>query len=252
MKVRVVIPNTSQAFLDSQVPERQLVAGGRFELEVICLDQGPESLESAVDEAVVGPAILAEGIRAEAEGFDAMVIDCAMDIGLAAIRERISIPVTSAAQASYLVALGLGDRFSVITMIEPATRLIDSLIRRYRLTERVASVRFADVPVLGLMDTEAAAKAIAKASRTALKTDGADVIVLGCTGMAPVARKLQEDLRVPVVDPAAAALLMAESYVRMGLLHSRRSYPHPPSKKLNGSMYDAAGLEGLGFYGSTH
>ena len=251
MKIRVVIPNTSQAFLESQRPERQLVAGGRFELEVICLDQGPESLESAVDEAVVGPAILAEGIRAEADGFDAMVIDCAMDIGLEPIRERVSIPVTSAAQASYLVALGLGDRFSVITLIEPATRLIHNLLRRYGLTQRVASVRFADVPVLGLMDTEVAAKAIAEASRMALDHDGADVIVLGCTGMAPVARQLQRELHVPVIDPAAAALLMAESYIRMGLTHSRRSYARPPDKKLNGSMYEASGLEELGFYGAT-
>lgn len=251
MRIRVVVPNTSQAFLESQRPERRRVAGERFDLEVICLDQGPESLESAVDEAVVGPAILAEGIRAEADGVDAMVIDCAMDIGLAAIRERVSIPVTSAAQASYLMALGLGDRFSVITMIEPATRLIDNLLRRYGLTQRVASVRFADVPVLDLLDTDTAARAIAAAARQALDNDGADVIVLGCTGMAPVARRLQEKLQAPVVEPAAAALLMAESYTRMGLTHSRRSYPRAPDKRLKGSMYEAAGLEGLGFYGAT-
>jgi len=249
MRVKIIIPNTSRAFLKSQIPVRRDIAGSRFDLDVVCLSQGPESLESAVDEALVGPPLLAEAIRAEEDGFDAIVIDCAMDIGLRAIRERVSIPVTSAAQASYLVALGLGDRFSVVTMIEHAARLINDLIRRYELTERVASVRFANVPVLDLLDTDAAAKAIAVASRVAMEQDGADVIVLGCTGMAPVARQLQDELCVPVIDPAASALLMAESWVRMGLTQSRCSYPRSLVKRLTGSMYSAAPMHERTFYG---
>jgi len=248
MKIKIVIPNTSHAFLESQIPERRNIAAGRFDLDVVCLSHGPESLESAVDEALVGPPLLAEAIRAEHDGFDAIVIDCAMDIGLKAIRERVSIPVTSAAQASYLIALGLGDRFSVITMIEPATHLINDLLRRYGLTERVASVRFADVPVLGLLDTDTAAQAIAEASRLAIKQDGADVIVLGCTGMSPVARRLQDLLQIPVIDPAASALLMAESWIRMGLTQSRRSYPRPPAKDIVGTRYSKSLIRKTGFY----
>jgi Asp/Glu/hydantoin racemase len=39
---------------------------------------------------------------------------------------------------------------------------------------------------------------------------------------------LMEKLKVPVVDPALAALKMAETFVSLGLAHSKFSYPFPP------------------------
>lgn len=234
MKIRVIIPNASVAFLRTQIEERRWAAGHGVEVSTVCLPSGPVSLESGVDDALVAVPLLQEARKAERDGCAAIVIDCAADPSVRAVREYVSIPVVSAGEAAFQYALGLGDRFSVVTVLPNTARLIEERLRMYGLLLRVASVRYADVPVLGLEDMALAGERILEQARRAIDTDGADVIVLGCTGMSPVARRLQENLEVPVVDPAMAALTLAESLVRMGLTHSRRCYPVPPAKEVVG------------------
>ena len=47
-------------------------------------------------------------------------------------------------------------------------------------------------------------------------TDGADVLVLGCAGMADHRNALSEALSMPVVEPTQAAVAMAVGRVRLG------------------------------------
>jgi allantoin racemase len=60
--------------------------------------------------------------------------------------------------------------------------------------------------------------------------DGADVLILGCMSMAfhDVTQELQERVGVPVVNPVAASLAMAELVARQKLVHSKRYWPDPP------------------------
>ena len=242
MKIKIIIPNASKPFLESQIEERRRVARSGVDVDVICLSEGPLSLEGGVDEALIGPSLLSEAKKAQQEGYDAIVIDCAMDPGVRAVRELVDVPVTSAMESALLFALGLGEKISVVTVIENTARVIRDRIRTYEFQGRVASVRFANVPVLDLENKDRAAEAILREARKAIDEDGADVIVLGCTGMSPVAASLQQELPVPVVDPAAAALIMAESLVRMGLSHSKRCYLPPPEKEILGKPFEDWGL----------
>ena len=231
MKIKIIIPNASKEFLQTQVEERKQSAGPGVEVSTVCLEDGPVSLESGVDDALVAVPLLMEARKAEEAGYDAIVIDCAADPALRAVREYVRIPVTSAGESGFQYALGLGDSFSVVTVVENTARLIEERLRTYELMSRVASVRFAGVPVLDLQDMSNAQDRILAEARIAIDQDGADVIVLGCTGMSPVTRHLQKNLEAPVVDPAVAALTLAESLVRMGLSHSKLAYLEPPQKK---------------------
>ena len=56
------------------------------------------------------------GLRAEEEGYDAVVMDTVSDSGLYALRSRLSIPVLGPGLVSYAVAIMLGKRFSIVTM----------------------------------------------------------------------------------------------------------------------------------------
>lgn len=237
MKIKIIIPNSSQEFLATQVEERRSAAGHGVEVSTICLADGPVSLESGVDDALVAVPLMLEARKAEEEGYDAIVIDCAADPAIRAVREYVRIPVTSAGEAAFQYVLGLADRFSVVTVLENTARLIEDRLRGYGLLSRVASVRYANVPVLDLEDMSSACTSILDQARQAIDSDGAEAIVLGCTGMSPVTKHLQENLEVPVVDPAVAALTLAESLVRMGLTHSRTCYLAPPAKKVQGEMY---------------
>ncbi|MBN1859045.1 aspartate/glutamate racemase family protein [Candidatus Bipolaricaulota bacterium] len=237
MRIKVIIPNASKEFLATQIDERQAAAGPGVEVTTICLEDGPVSLESGVDDALVAVPLMIEARKAQDEGYDAVVIDCAADPSVRAVREYIDIPVTSAGEAAFQYVLGLADTFSVVTVLENTAHLIEDRLRTYGLMSRVASVRFADVPVLDLEDMSLACERILSQARQAIDQDGADAIVLGCTGMSPVTKHLQQNLEVPVVDPAVAALTLAESLVRMGISHSKKSYLTPPKKKVEGSMY---------------
>jgi allantoin racemase len=226
MRIKIIIPNASEEFLASQIEQRRRAARQGVDLEVVCLSEGPLSLESGVDEALIGRALLLEARKAEREGFDA--IDAASDPLPRAVREFVDIPVASALESAVLYAFALGDKISVIASLEHAARLIKDRLRVYEFQGRVASIRFASVPVLDLHHPKETAQAILTQARLAVDEDGADVIVLGNTGMSTEAEVLQQELEVPVVDPAVAGLMMATTLVHMGLSQSRRCYPPPP------------------------
>ena len=52
-------------------------------------------------------------------------------------------------------------------------------------------------------------------------SEGAEVIVLGCTGLSGLAKEVQDALGTPVIDPSGAALKVAESMVKLGLFNPR-------------------------------
>jgi allantoin racemase len=78
----------------------------------------------------------------------------------------------------------------------------------------------ADLPIgLGVAELEDEKKTFERMTRTgeALRDDyGADVVVMGCAGMAPYRKPLQDSLGIPVVEPTQAAVAMAIGRVRLG------------------------------------
>jgi allantoin racemase len=110
------------------------------------------------------------------------------------------------------------------------------MVRGLGLEERVITIRDVGIPVLGLSHGGQVEDKIFEACLKAINEDGAEVLVLGCTGMVGLSEKLQERLRekgyeVPVVDPIRAAIYYAKLLVRLGLRQSRISYPKPLPKK---------------------
>jgi len=82
-------------------------------------------------------------------------------------------------------------------------------------------------------------EALVEEAAQAVVEDGAHIIIPGCTEMIGLASEVQEGLaqrgcEVPVIDPPAVAVKMAEALVDMGLAHSKRSYPTPPEKVVVG------------------
>ena len=60
-----------------------------------------------------------------------------------------------------------------------------------------------------------------QAARAAVEEDMAEVIVLGCAGMAGLDKRIQEALGVPVLDGVICALIIAEGLVRYGVSTSK-------------------------------
>lgn len=232
VKIRVIIPNSSVPFRNSQIENRKGIASPGCMIDVVCLPHGPISIESAYDEAMAAPYILEQVKQAEQEGFDAVSLDCAMDTVVRASREAVRIPVTSGGEASYLVAMGLCRKFTVVTVLKSTAEAIEENIHTYGFSERCVSVRYARIPVLELKDSEKAYCAILEEAKAAIEHDGAECIVLGCTGMSSLTKRLMDRLGVPVVYLVVASLLIAELCVRMGLTMSKIAYETPSDKEV--------------------
>jgi allantoin racemase len=114
---------------------------------------------------------------------------------------------------------------------------IEALVARYGTAGR-CRVRAADVAVLDLEDLES--DAVGKLRREiaiAIEADRAEAIVLGCAGMAELARALFEEFNLPVIDGVAAAVKQCEALVALGLKTAKRgAYANPLRKRYDGIL----------------
>ena len=208
------------------------------ELSHVMLERGPASIESEYDEAMALPDTLRQVQKAQADGTDAIIINCASDPGLDAARELSSIPVVGVAQAAFSLATVLAQKFSVVAILERDIPDLDRMFRLYGVLDRVASVRVMDMPVLELFkDRKKAICAMTDAALLALREDRAEAITFDCTGLSGIVTEIKSNLaaegfEVPVIDPVAASMKLAESLVELKLCHSKLTYPDPPEKEI--------------------
>lgn len=234
IKIRVIIPNTSQEFLKNHRAELKKEFPN---VEVVSLSAGPESVEDFLDEVIAGPDTIRLVKESEEKGFDAVVISCFANPAIDACRSVVSIPVVGAGMASILAGLSLGERIAVVTVLKETIPSIEHFVKILGLTSSVVSVRAASIGVLEIeKDKEKTLSALLKESLAAIEEDRAEVIALGCTGMAGIDKKLMKELRkkgyeIPVIDPARVAIRWAEMLVNTGLSSSKMIYKLSPPKK---------------------
>ena len=231
MKIAVIIPNIdlSEESMEKRRQFLQDFASPGTEVQVIKNQEGPISIESEYEHEEGGVQIVRTIMQLQDQEFDAFIPWCGGDPGVVAGRERTPKPVIGPFQSSCALAMLLGFTFSILT---PRTnpRLIKSRLRVMGLQDRLSSIRLMDLPVVDVRsDFERTTSILAQECRAAVDEDGADAIVLGCMALFGVAGLLEGVVDVPVIDPALAALSMAETTVRMGLSHSPLAYPFPKS-----------------------
>ena len=80
----------------------------------------------------------------------------------------------------------------------------------------------AGIPVLDLEDpSEATRSRLFSSCEKALLEGGADGLILGCAGLSQLASTISERFGVPVIEPIAAAIKMAEATAGLGLRTSK-------------------------------
>ncbi len=234
MRILMINPNTSQIFTERVQKIADKYASETTEVLAMNPTSGPRSIEGIYDELLSSPGTLELAIS-ELDNFDAFVIACFSDHPTVyALREITDKPVSGIADASMYMACMLGYKFSVVTTNDEWQPLLWDAVKHYGLGERCASVRATGMAVLSLEESEESSyEQIKKEARRALEQDGAEVICLGCAGMAGLDKRLEKDLGVPVVDGVVAALKLLEGLVGYGLRTSKyRTYAPPVRKEL--------------------
>src|SRR5215475_7743877 len=206
MRILIINPNTTAAMTEAIGRAGRSAASPGTEIIAVNPVDGPVSIEGYYDEAFSVPGLLAEIAKGEAIGVSAHIIACFDDTGLEAARCAALAPVIGIGGAAFHLASLLGHRFSVITTLSCSIAVIENNLLKYGLAGRCAGVRACELPVLSLDDpaSDAAAR-IGAEIELAKQQDKAEVIVLGCAGMADLAARLTALYGVPVIDGVASA-----------------------------------------------
>ncbi|PMS23681.1 Asp/Glu racemase [Trinickia dabaoshanensis] len=240
MKIKLINPNTTARMTETMAICARAVAGAGTEVYAATSSMGPPSIEGWYDESLALPGLLAEVAAGEREGMDGYVIACFGDPGLFAARELARGPVIGIAEAAMHAASVIAPSFAVVTTLARTTGMAWHLAERYGMTRFCRNVRATDVAVLDLdRPGSAARRLIADECRRALEDDGADAIVLGCAGMADLARAIEDEIGVPVVEGVTAALKWVEALAGLGLATAKRGeYARPLAKRYDGPLAD--------------
>jgi allantoin racemase len=222
LKIKVINPNTTRSMTEKIGAAARAVAGPGTAILAVSPSMGPVSIEGHYDEAVSVLGVLDEVRRGEAEGCDGYVIACFGDPGLLAAREFARGPVLGIAEAAMHVASMVASGFSIVTTLARTVGIARHLVEAYGMTRHCRGVRATDLAVLDLERPDSSASAaILEECRRAVREDRADAIVLGCAGMADLAKRIEDALGVPVVDGVAAGVKLVEALVTLGLRTSK-------------------------------
>ena len=211
MRIVVLNPNSTAAVTEGiDAALEPLRLGGGPAIECTTLAEGPPGIEN--DDHVRAVATPVAHFVAAREGdAGAFVIACFSDPGLAEARGATRRPVLGMAACGVLTATALGERFGVVSILDQA---IPRHLRYYDalgVSDRLAGDRAVGIGVTGLADETDTLDRLTVSGKALRDEDGADVLVLGCAGMARYRERLENSLGVPVVDPVQAAVGIAIS-----------------------------------------
>jgi Asp/Glu/hydantoin racemase len=197
-------PDVTQGFDEALEPLRRPGGPG---IRCETLAEGPFGIETQAH--VDGVAIpLARFVTGHLDA-DAFVIACYSDPGLFVCREATTKPVFGIAECGLLTAMARGQRFGVIAIAQRSIPRHIRYMRQMGILDRLARERALEMSVAETASgNNTLARMIAVGSELR-DLDGADVIVMGCAGMARHRRALEAALGIPVVDPVQAAVTMA-------------------------------------------
>ena len=212
----VINPNSTEAVtaaIDVAMAPLRLDGGPG----IVCqtLHDGPPGIESQHDsDSVIEP--LCRSIAAQDNAASAFVIACFSDPGLHSAREATVRPVLGIAECGILTALTLGHRFGVISILAKSVPRHLRYIGAMGVQDRLAADLPIGLGVVELADARATMSRMKDVGTRLRDAHGADVLVMGCAGMARYRDELEDVVRLPVVEPTQAAVTMALGRVRLG------------------------------------
>lgn len=187
---------------------------------------------------VLGEEAIGHALRAEREGFDAIILGSFSEPFLPEIRSLLDIPVVSMPEASMMLACALAESFAMITLGPPNVLRVRKTVARHGLQARVSGVHalarqwdeaqldaaFAEPTALIESFSEAARRSLAEGADLVIPAEGVLNEVLFTHGLHRIDN-------ATVMDCVGAALLQAEMQVnakqRLGLGAGRRWAQRP-------------------------
>ena len=235
-KICIINPNTTKAMTHKIDLTAKNFAN--IDTEIISVEPniGPESIEGYYDEAFCIPGLIEEiNNNINADGY---IIACFDDTGLDAVRSITDKPVIGIGEAAYHVASIVSGNFSVITTLSRSINPLKHNLKKYGLFEKCVSISAIEVPVLDL--EEISNDNLDKLNKGIEKTileDNSEAIILGCAGMSNLAKDLELNHGLPVIEGVSSAVVLIEGLINLQIKTSKiGSYALPREKQYTGFL----------------
>jgi allantoin racemase len=216
MRILIINPNSDPEMTSIIQKSAEEYADGEFEVACKPTPGAPLFIETYQDILQAAPGMM-HLLKENEDSFDAFVVACHDDPNLDAMKEMTAKPVVGIGEASMKMASMLGHRFSVVSTMKHSIPNKEALIRKLHLEGTLASVKAPPEEMADASDEEK----YLRAAQLALEEDMAEVIVLGCAGMAGLDKRLSALIGAPVLDGVVCALIIASGLVKYGVSTSK-------------------------------
>src|SRR5687767_3711248 len=214
-RILVINPNSTEAVtrgIDEACAPLRMPGGPG--IDCVTLREGPPGIETQQHvDGVVAPML--KLIREKEKDYAAFVVACYSDPGLHSLREATKKPVLGISECGILTALTLGHKFGVIAILKQSIPRHLRYVGALGVAERMAGELPVDIPVVELSNEKKTFARMVEVGKALRERHGADVVVMGCAGMARYRKPLQDEIGIPVVEPTQAAVSMAIGRVRL-------------------------------------
>jgi len=214
-RILVINPNSTEECtrgIDEACAPLRMPGGP--EIDCVTLKEGPPGIETQQHvDGVVAPML--KLIKEKEKDCAAFVIACYSDPGLHSLREATKKPVLGISECGILTALTLGQKFGVIAILKQSIPRHLRYVGALGVSGRLAAELPVGLRVVELSDEKRTYGRMVEVGKALRDAHGADVVIMGCAGMARYRKPLQDELGIPVVEPTQAAVAMAIGRVRL-------------------------------------
>ena len=230
LKILLANPNATEAITDTCSALARAVASPGTEVIGWTNREGPPMVDSFYADYAAG-RLLSRSLARWAPPPDAVVLAGFGNYGTAAVKEVMDVPVLNLAEAALAFAIPFCHRFAVLTTSPRMVPYTQDLIALLGLTGRCAGVRAVSLPPLDAAEPSPpeAESEVLSAVEHVVAESTADLVILGGSRLSPYAARIRARASVPLVEPVACAVQMAEAAVRLGLRQSKMCKFAPPT-----------------------
>ncbi|CAE6840891.1 hypothetical protein R69776_07075 [Paraburkholderia nemoris] len=230
LRICVLVPVATSQYNERILNAIAPVVPPDVQVEIRNITQGHPDIENRTNWLQNGMPVVELAQAIANDGFDGIWLTDFDMCGVEAAREVIDIPIIGGFPATAFTALALSQRFSIVTILQSTLAMQRGHPQTYGIQDSFASIRAINCPVAQLDDVDVVVIRTFEAALKAIKKDGAQSILLGCTGFVDVASRVSQLLTkelgayVPVIDPNQAGFSFLVSLVRMQVRPSRLTY----------------------------
>ncbi|OCP38220.1 aspartate/glutamate racemase family protein [Ensifer sp. LC163] len=204
--ILLINPNSSHATSSMMLAIAERAVTGRLAVAIATAKRNPqmivtpEQLTAAADEVIeIGTSHAADCLG--------IIVSAFGDPGLAALKDRVDIPVVGICEASMIEAARNGRKFGVATTTPDLIEAIDERAHDLGLAGQYTGIRCTPGDPLALAGDEKRLRdQLGEAVRHCIELDGAGAVIIGGGPLGQAAEQLQPDFTTPIIAPIPCAV----------------------------------------------